>query len=139
MEKAKSYAFQLLSKKDYFSEELKRKLSQKGFNEEEIEKTIQYLQEKNYLNDEELKKRYIQKYLEKGKSLVYIKNKLFQKGINSNINISFEEELEAALYTLRFKYKKGRNYKEIVKFLSYRGFSYEVILEAYKIFVEEKK
>ncbi len=136
---SKNYALRLLSKKEYFSSELRKKLLQKGFPEEEVEETIQYLIEKGYINDEALKKRYIERYLEKGKSISYIKNKLYQKGISVDIEISFEDELKAALNLLRFKYRKSKDFQEVVKFLSYRGFSYNVISEAYRIFTEEEE
>jgi regulatory protein len=135
----KSYVFKLLSKRDYFSSELKNILLKKGFSEEEINHIIEYLKRNGYIDDEKLKERFIEKYLEKGKSFVYIKNKLYQKGITDEIKISFEDELNAALNLLRFKYRKSKDFKEVVKFLSYRGFSYDVISEAYRIFTEEEE
>ncbi len=134
---AKGYALWLLSKRDYFVDEIRDKLYRKGYSQEEIEEAIKYLIEEGYLNDEELKERYKERFLEKGKSSYYIRKKLFSKGFKGEIEISFEDELKSALYLLRFKYKKGKNYKDIVKFLSYRGFSYDIIQEAYRTFVEE--
>ncbi len=137
--KIKSYAFKLLSKRDYFSSELKQKLLSKGFNEKDVEEVISNLKEEGYINDEQLEKRLKERYLQKGKSPAYIRKKLFSKKGKGDLNITFEEELEAALYTLRFKYKKSKDYKEIVKFLSYRGFSYSVIEEAIRRYLEEEE
>lgn len=135
----KSYAFKLLSKRDYFSYELKQKLLSKGFDKEEVDRVISYLEEEGYIDDEKLKERLKEKYLQKGKSSLYIRKKLYSKKGESDISISFEEEVEAALYNLRYKYKKGKDYKEIVKFLSYRGFRYDVIKEALRRYLEEEE
>ncbi len=136
--KAKMYAFKLLSKRDYFSFELKNKMLSKGFSEDDIEEVIRYLKEEGYIDDKYLKERVKEKNLKKGKGSLYIRKKLYSKS-GDDIDISFDEELEAALYALRFKYKKDREYKEIVKFLSYRGFRYEVIQEAIRIFLKEEE
>ncbi|SNZ06339.1 regulatory protein [Persephonella hydrogeniphila] len=129
MEKAKSYALRLLSKRDYFEEELRRKLLQKGFQEEDIHQVIEYLKKENLINDDKLLERYKEINLQKGKSPLYIKNKLYRKGVK-NIDFSYEEELDAALYLLKFKFRREKNYTDIVKFLRNRGFSYTVIQEA---------
>ncbi|WP_293445795.1 regulatory protein RecX [Persephonella sp.] len=135
MEKAKSYALKLLSKRDYFEAELRNKLSLKGFSEEEIQKTIEYLKEQKLLDDKKLLERYKEINLQKGKSPLSIKNKLYRKGI-TDIEFSYEEELKSALHLLRFKYKKEKRYADIVKFLKNRGFSYSVIQEATNKFLD---
>ncbi len=56
MEKIKSafdYSVRLLSKRDYSKFKLKQKLSQRGYEELEIEDAIQSLEEKNFLREEE--------------------------------------------------------------------------------------
>ncbi len=135
MEKVKSFALKLLSKRDYFEAELRNKLLLKGFTEEEIQKTIEYLKDQKLLDDRKLLERYKEINLQKGKSPLSIKNKLYRKGI-TDVEFSFEEELESALYLLNFKYKKEKNYADIVKFLKNRGFSYSVIQEATNKFLD---
>jgi len=135
MEKVKSYALKLLSKRDYFEAELRKKLSLKGFNQDEIHKTIEYLKGQKLIDDKKLLERYKQVNLQKGKSPLSIKNKLYRKGI-TQVDFSYEEELESALYLLRFKYKKEKSYVDIVKFLKNRGFSYSVIQEAANKFLD---
>ncbi len=135
MEKAKSYALKLLSRRDYFETELKNKLLLKGFSEKEVQKTIEYLKEQKLIDDEKLLERYKEINLQKGKSPLSVKNKLYRKGI-TEVEFSFEEELKSALYLLNFKYKKEKNYADIVKFLKNRGFSYSVIQEAANKFLD---
>ncbi len=132
--KAKAEAFKLLSKRDYLSEELKRKLIQKGFSEEEVEETILYLKKEGYLNDEELIKRYKELSIQKGESPLKLRSKLYRKGF-TDLEFSYEEELESALNLLKNKFKKEKNYPNVVKFLKNRGFSYSVIQEAVKKFL----
>ncbi len=130
----KSEAFKLLSKRDYFSKELKNKLIQKGFKENEVEEVIKYLQKEGYLDDQKLLERYKELSIQKGESPLKLKSKLYRKGI-TDIEFSYEEELEAALTLLENKFKKEKNYPNVVKFLKNRGFSYSVIQEAVKKFL----
>ncbi|MBK3333250.1 regulatory protein RecX [Persephonella atlantica] len=128
MEKAKSYALKLLSKKDYFEAEIKQKLSQKGFSKEEIEETVLYLKKHGFIDDDKLLERYREVAVQKGKSSIYLKRKLFSKGIYAEL--SYEEELKSAINLLENKYRGEKEFYNIVKFLKNRGFSYSVIQEA---------
>jgi len=134
MEKAKIHALKLLSKKDYFEKELREKLKKKGFPEEEIEQTILYLKNQKLIDDVKLLKRYKELSIQKGKSPANLRAKLYRKGI-TEVELSYEEELESALYLLENKYRKEKNYKDVVKFLKNRGFSYSVIQEAVNKFL----
>jgi len=136
--KAKTYALKLLSKRDYFKEELRKKLIQKGFSEGEIAETIKYLEDNEYINDEKLLQRYKEKYSQKGFSYVKLKSKLYSKGYILDDEFSYEEELKSALNRLK-KYKKEKDFYSIVKYLINRGFSYQVAKEATNIFLNEAK
>jgi regulatory protein len=129
-----------LSKRDYFKEELKNKLLSKGYGEAEVNEVINYLEKNGYINDEELFKRYREKYLEKGYSPLKLKSKLVSKGYSgfNNQEFSFEEELQSALNRLS-KYKKEKDFYSVVKYLVNRGFSYSVAKEAANIFLNEAR
>jgi regulatory protein len=73
----KSYALKLLSKRDYFEEELKQKLLKKGFDKEKIEEVLEYLKQQNLLNDEKLKERFKEKSINKGESSLKIKQRIY--------------------------------------------------------------
>ena len=103
----KSYALKLLSKRDYFEEELKQKLLKKGFDKEKIEEVLAYLKQQNLLNDEKLKERLKEKSINKGKSSLKIKQKIYQK-TGEFIEISEDEELESAINLLKGHLKKKR-------------------------------
>lgn len=138
MKKIKSAALRLLAKRDYYRQELKQKLLQKGFDENQIDKVLDELEEKGYINDDNLIQRHKELAIQKGKSPLYLKKKLYHKGI-SQIDFTYEEELEAALNLLQNKYKKQKNFYDVVKFLKNRGFSYGVIQEAANKFLNEEE
>ncbi len=137
-EKAKSYAYRLLSKKDYFEEELKQKLLSKGYNLDIVQKVITDLKDKNFLNDKKLLERYRENAILKGKSSVNLKQRLYRKGI-SYVEISEEEELEAALNLLKKSFKKEKTFENIAKFLKNRGFRYSVIVKSFDLFSKEEE
>ncbi len=134
--KAKSEAFKLLSRRDYSEREIVQKLLRKGFEQSIVENVVNYLKEEGYINDKKLGERLKEIAIEKGKSNVFLKKKLYSKGI-CNIELSYSEELESAKNLLRRKYKGDKNFKQIVKFLLNRGFSYGIASEAAKSFLEE--
>ncbi len=132
----KSYAFYLLSKRDYFKEELRLKLQKKGFNTEEIEETLSYLEKNGYIDDEKLKDRIKELAVQKGESPLKLKSKLYRKGIKE-IDISFSENelLEAAIQRMK-KYKKEKEYKKIVSYLINRGFPYSIASKVAKMYIQ---
>ena len=130
-------ALKLLSKRDYFSLELKSKLIKKGYSSEEIDPVIEYLKKENYINDEQLKERYKELAIEKGKSKLALKKKLYKKGVSPDINLSYEEEVKSALNLLQRKYKKEKDFISVVKYLTNRGFSYTVAKDAAEEFLKE--
>jgi regulatory protein len=59
LQEARDNAFRLLGYRMRSIAEMKKRLKEKDFDEEEVEKTIQYLIEKKYLNDEEFGKAFV--------------------------------------------------------------------------------
>ncbi|WP_456401218.1 regulatory protein RecX [Persephonella sp.] len=130
-------ALKLLSKRDYFSAELKNKLIKKGYSPDEIDTVLSYLKDKGYINDEKLSEYLYQKLKEKGKSSLYIKKKFFSKGVQPP-EFSYEDELETAYRLLKEKFKKEKKFDTVVKFLKNRGFSFSVSIDAANKFLEEE-
>lgn len=133
----KSYALKLLSIRDYFEEELRQKLSRKGFDKEKVEEVLAYLKQQNLLNDEKLKERLKEKSITRGKSSIKIKQKIYRK-TGETIEISEDEELESALNLLKRSFKKEKTFENVVKFLKNRGFRYSVISKATNKFLNEE-
>ncbi|MCP2729092.1 regulatory protein RecX [Limnofasciculus baicalensis] len=132
------YFYKLLSRREYSVRELTQKAQAKGFDLQEIAKSIEDLQEQNYQSDSRVVESLITSYHGKyGKSL--IKRKCLEKGINSDL---FEEiwasqteeedtgELDELKAKVMRKYKidnfRSIEQKTKVKlwnYLQYRGFN----------------
>ena len=85
--KCLKYFLNLLKVRDYSEKILVEKALSKNYSPEEIQESINYLLEKNFLNDLRLAENLVQKYKNQ-KGLNWIKQKLVQKGISKE-NIEF--------------------------------------------------
>lgn len=135
----KSVAENYINYKSRTKQEVRNKLYKNTNNAIVIDKIIKYYEKLGILND----KRYARDYIDyciniKKYSINFTKNKLFQKGIKSDISseyldkINIENEFENALYIFNKKYKnkKLNNYNEINKvksYLAYKGFNFDII------------
>ena len=128
-------ATKLLKIRPHHSEELRRKLLLRGFENEEVGAVITKLQEENLINNESFAQMYLDELLRtKTLGFMGLKVKLLSRGIASNEadkllkeNYSFEQERESAKklldkWTNLPKQKKAQR-------LSSRGFRSEVIRE----------
>lgn len=90
----KEHSLYLIANTPKTEKQLRDKLKKnKKYNEEIIEKTIEFLKKYNYINDEEFTKRYIEIYSSK-KTKREIEQKLYIKGVNRNIIKNALEEKE---------------------------------------------
>lgn len=91
IERAKSYAFHLLAKRDYISEELKSKLLSKNYSLKTAQEVVDFMQEKGFLDDLRTAQNLIDFYKDK-KGENWIKQKLMQKGVNNFEDLDFENK-----------------------------------------------
>ena len=77
-------AIGFLSRREHSILELKRKLSQKSFTEEEIEQSIQRLLDNNLLSEERFTESYINMRKRKGYGPVRIAQELRQRGVDGD-------------------------------------------------------
>jgi len=80
------YALFLIKIRDRSEFEIRSKMKQKDFSSEDIEKTVKYLVDNRYLNDQKFAERFAENYSKyhlKGK--IFIKQKLIRLGIDSEI------------------------------------------------------
>lgn len=131
------FACRLLAKRDYFTEELRQKITAKGATAEETANVIEKLNRFNYLDDSKVLRKYITEIIAKGKGINYLKQKLYEKGCRSllsSYNLSefytFEEECSTAQKAL-LKIHENEKEKLAAKLVS-RGFSVSAALEAVK-------
>lgn len=80
----KEAAVRYLENRPRTCKEMRDRLLEKGFETEDIEKTIEELKDLNYLNDIEYVPVYINYGFSKGKGIKLIKYELFEKGVSSN-------------------------------------------------------
>lgn len=143
--KCKSSALRTIERSYKTESEIKKKLEEKEFSEETINKTIKFLLEYNFINDYEYTKMYIKdRLINQGKNK--IKYSLIRKGINSNIidDVFFEldtkdSEMEKAYELGLKKYNslvkresdKIKLKNKVIRYLLGRGYSYGIVKDIY--------
>jgi regulatory protein len=138
------YALRLLTRRNYFEEELRRKLSEK-FPDESPAETIQRLKEDRYLDDERTLRGFIRWQVDSGHGPYYIRDKLYQKGVNVSIQqicaIIVEEELDLdeKVRELAQKYVKSKRKQatttllaSCMRYIQSRGFDMSASLKIIK-------
>lgn len=140
------YAIYLLSKRDYSLAEMRQKMQLKGYGTEEIDNTLQRLQEAHYVDDERFLENFIRASVNKGYGSLRIQQDLRQKGITAaeQINLLFAEidwqTLAAQCRHRRFGMEKPKTPQEKAKqirFLQTRGFTLSQSLAALKMSVDD--
>lgn len=127
--------------------EIKEKLERKEYPEDIVEEILRYLEEKNFVNDEEFAREWARACIRKGKSYRRIKYELKRKGVKGEITekvldqifheVDEKEMASRLLYKRRYlplpdNLQREERLKElgrIYRFLYRRGFSYSVIKE----------
>ncbi|KOO06090.1 recombination regulator RecX [Vibrio hepatarius] len=137
---SKEAAMQLLSRRDHGEYELYQKLALKGYGEDDIQQAVNFCLDHNYLDDLRYAKSQIRQHVYKGHGERRIRQELNQKRVaDSVIELALEEEpqdwFELAKQAAEKKFKgvKAQDQKEYakqVRFLQYRGYSFEQIAYA---------
>ena len=139
-------AVTILAMQEQSSAKLREKLRQRDYTPEEIDAAIARLVERHYLNDEESCARQYQKlYEESGMSVRQIEQKLLTRGFPSSLvrasapkdDEKNERELNAALRSLRSRFRTAAPRAKMKQFLYRRGFSYGICDSATSAFLEE--
>lgn len=134
---SKEAAMQLLSRRDHGEYELYQKLALKGYGEDDIQQAVNFCLDHNYLDDLRYAKSQIRQHVYKGHGERRIRQELNQKRVaESVIEQALEEEpqdwfeLAKQAAEKKFKGTKAKDQKEYakqVRFLQYRGYSFEQI------------
>ncbi len=137
--KAKNKALNILSKADQSEKKIKEKLSSE-FEEDTIDKVIDFLKRNNFINDDMLAQKIVNTNVNLNKcGKNKIKQNLYIKGIDKNsINEALSEiddniEYENAMYLAKKRYNRVKNedkrkiYQKISQHLAYKGFNYDII------------
>ncbi|MFW1950638.1 regulatory protein RecX [Acinetobacter beijerinckii] len=134
----RSYAFALLTRRDYSQVELITKLNQYAVNPEEVTKLVEELAEQNYQSDQRVAELTLASQIRKGKGLQRIKQTLKAKHLDTELITQELEEVDWLQQAYQLKVKKfgeevTKDQKikaKQIRFLQYRGFDMDVIMKA---------
>lgn len=123
-------AVDYLSIRDHSIKQLSDKLYRCGYEQEEIETAVNKLLQNGYLNDTDLCRRQITRYLNENRySIMAIKHKLCLNGFSSETigeclpQDLDEYEKQAAYNILNNRYKKNTDSNKYIQYLYRKGFS----------------
>ena len=139
---ARNTAMDLLARRDHSRHELQQKLKQRGFESEEIESALNYLQRENLQSDRAYAESYLRSRQQKGFGPVRIEYELRDRGVSETIISDClqlaQDDWENVLNSERCK-KYGldipKEYPERMKqarFLQNRGFSSEMVMRLFR-------
>lgn len=112
---ALSYVVNLLARREYSEFELRNKMQEKAFSEEEIDQTIARCQQKNWQSDRRFTENYIHARAQRGYGVNRIKQELRQlKGVSNEIidEAFYESDIDWEKIALHVLKKKFPNYAE---------------------------
>lgn len=137
--KAKNKALNILSKADQAEKKIREKLST-DFEEDTINRVIEFLKKNNFINDNLLAQKIVNTNLNLDKcGKNRIKQNLYNKGLDvSAINeamsdIDSDAEFDNAMYLAKKRYERVKNedkrkvYQKLSQHLAYKGFNYDII------------
>lgn len=142
MQKAKNYAFLLLKFRLRSENEIRQRLKKKKFDVDIIERTVSFLKDKGFINDDYFAKTWIESRIKKPLGIRRLKAELSIKGINPAIidtqineikkNYS-EEDIVVGIVKAKLNKLKGidpqKAKRRIYAYLLGRGFSPEVVID----------
>ncbi|MEI3337732.1 MAG: recombination regulator RecX [Clostridium sp.] len=145
----KETALKIIERSYKTKKEMEKRLLEKGYNLEEINETLKFLERYNFINDESYTKAFI-KNKTKTQGKQKIKYALKNKGVSEEIieeelsNLDMKKEKENANILALKKYnilikRENDKYKikeKIIRFLISRGYNYEVAKDAVKEMLE---
>jgi len=146
-------AMQILNRRMISERDLRKKLSAEKRPASTLDEVISRLKEYGFVDDLKYAGAYIRSQLSRGaKSRLYLKKKLWEKGINAEIAVAgINQELEeydesgAVIELARKKYKtlqklppdKAKN--RLINYLKGRGFSWDTIRVALNVVMNKKE
>ena len=143
--RCKESAIKIIERSYKTEKEIRDKLKQKGYEEKQINNSIDFLKEYTFINDNTYAKAFIKDKLS-SKGSQKIKYDLMKKGIAKDIieenliKVDKNEEKEVALNVGRKKHesirrKESDNYKlsgKLYRFLISRGYAYDIVKDVVK-------
>jgi len=137
-QRLRSYAFALLTRRDYSKAELITKLNLYAINPDEVANLVEELAQQNYQSDQRVAELTLASQIRKGKGLQRIKQALKAKQLDAELITEELQEVDWLDQAYQLKVKKFGEEVETdpkikakqVRFLQYRGFDMGVIMKA---------
>lgn len=134
----RSYAFALLTRREYSKVELIEKLNLYAINQQEVEALVEEFATSNYQSDERMAQAMLSSQIRKGKGVHRVKQALEHKGLDVDLiaddlkNVDwFQQAYELKVKKFGTAIAKDPKLKaKQIRFLQYRGFSMDVIFKA---------
>ncbi|MCU4489586.1 regulatory protein RecX [Acinetobacter ursingii] len=142
----RSYAFALLTRKEYAKAELIEKLSLYAQDRDEVLALVEELSERQYQSDQRVAEMVLSSQIRKGKGPNRIKQALKHKQLDSNLILEdiqdvdwFEQAYQLKVKKFGIQIEKDPKQKaKQIRFLQYRGFDMNVIMKAISRTSEEE-
>ena len=139
-QKCKNTALRIIERAYKTEKEMRKRLSEKGYEKEEIDEAVNFLKEYKFIDDDSYVKLYIKEKI-KSYGSQKIKYSLINKGISKEVieeelnNIESEEMKQTALCLAEKKYKnlsksekdRFKLYNKICRYLISRGYEYDMV------------
>lgn len=137
-QRLRSYAFALLTRREYSQAELTEKLNQYALSPEEVSTLVEELAEQNYQSDQRVAEQTLASQIRKGKGLQRIKQTLKTKQLDVELITEELQEIDWLEQAYQLKVKKfGKAIEKDpklkarqIRFLQYRGFDMDIIMKA---------
>lgn len=133
-------AMNWLSRRDYARSELAGRLQRKFGESAPVEEVLDWLQEKNFLNENRFAEAFVRSRIDRGQGEMRIRQELGQKGVPDDLIDQALDladcdwfELARRVHGRRFRRGPGADRKEKarqLRFLQYRGFTSEQCFQA---------
>ena len=142
----RSYAFALLTRKEYAKAELIEKLSLYAQDRDEVLALVEELSERQYQSDQRVAEMVLSSQIRKGKGPNRIKQALKHKQLDSNLILEdiqdvdwFEQAYQLKVKKFGIQIEKDPKQKaKQIRFLQYRGCDMNVIMKAISRTSEEE-
>ncbi|EOR09055.1 regulatory protein RecX [Acinetobacter genomosp. 15BJ] len=137
-QRLRSYAFALLTRRDYSQAELITKLNLYAINPNEVANLVEELAQQNYQSDQRVAELTLASQIRKGKGLQRIKQALKAKQLDTELITEELQEVNWLDQAYQLKLKKfgeevatdPKIKAKQIRFLQYRGFDMGVIMKA---------
>ena len=149
LSKAKSKAFDIVSRKAVTEKGLRDALFKKGYDKVIVDIVVDTMQEYNYINDFDFCESFFEYAKQKGWGILKIKSELKRRGVSEVVMrdalSQFSDSPKERIYDIMCRKFDGadttdiKQKQKILRFFASRGFDYESTMDALGRFVSENK